>query len=53
MMKSGFMVMWKRIKSLLGEMFKFAKDDNKRTIKLYVYFDNIGLIELYEQYGFK
>lgn len=29
MIKSEFMVMWKRTKSLLSEMFKFAKDDNK------------------------
>lgn len=40
-------------KSLLDEIFKFAKDNNKQTIKLYAYSDNLPAIKLYEQYGFK
>lgn len=40
-------------KSLLDKIFKFAKDNNKQTIKLYAYSDNIASIKLYEQYGFK
>lgn len=40
-------------KSLLDEIFKFAKANNKQTIKLYAYSNNMAAIKLYEQYGFK